>query len=97
MPQGTTFLLGRGWPNTEALKGKIWEVRRELMSLSQRHSVSLGDSTSRGIPPSRAGLAALGGFCAIPLCSVSLSCILLLAIRRGLLVTLSGPALELMP
>lgn len=60
MPQGTTFLLGRGWPNTDALKGKIWELRCELMSLRQRAGVSLGDTTSRGIPPSRAGLGCLG-------------------------------------
>lgn len=53
MPQGTILLLGRGWPNTEALKGKIWELRCELVSLSQRQHF-------QAVPAPRAWLSCLG-------------------------------------
>lgn len=79
MPQGTTFLLGRRWPSAEALKGKMWEVRCELLSLGQRDGMSLEDSTSKGSHQPEQGWAASGSFCAfpaIPVCTGSFSCVL---------------------
>lgn len=58
MPQGTTFLSGRGWPSAEALKGKMWEARCELLSLGQSDGMPVGDSTSKGSHQSEQGQVA---------------------------------------
>lgn len=76
MPQGTTFLSGRGWPSAEALKGKMWEARCELLSLGQSDGMPVGDSTSKGSHQSEQGWAESGGFCATPVCAGSFSSVL---------------------
>lgn len=38
MPQGTAFLLGRGWSGTEALKGKTGEESHECVTQAERWS-----------------------------------------------------------
>lgn len=53
MPQGTAFLLGRGWSDTEALKGKTGKEGHEPVSPRQREGLPAADSN--GKVQSRAG------------------------------------------
>lgn len=93
MPQGRAFLLGRGWSDTGALEGNIREESHEPVSLRQREGLPAADSAGR--VQSRAGQPWVAFVPFIR--AVSLSCTLLLALRRGLLVTVYGSALEFMP
>lgn len=90
MPQGTILLLGRGWPKTEALKGKIWELRCELVPLGQRQHF-------QATPAPRAWLGCLGCL----LCHSFVHHKPLLALFAGFGVgivdTLGGSAPELRP
>lgn len=48
LTEGTILLLRRGWPNTEAWKGKIWELKCELALLSRESTSSI--QSMAGLP-----------------------------------------------
>lgn len=79
----------------EDLGSKTWA----RVTQSERPHVSWPQETALpgGSHHPEQGWAALGVLCATPLCTVSSSYILLLAIRWVLLVTLNSSALELTP
>lgn len=94
---GNSLPFGERVVRHRSSKRKDWG-RKPWVCHSGREMVCLQQAAlAEGSRHAEQGWAALGGFCAIHSCTVSLSCTLLLALRRGSLVTVNGSALKFMP